>query len=85
MEYKMDQELTTAVKAIKTAILQSPNSSAASDELTSIIPIADFNLSRINFQDYDKPTGVTTYKSLSEMSENMQKVLPDLNDIKKIM
>lgn len=36
-------------------------------------------------QDYDKPTGVTTYKSLSEMPEDMQKVLPDLDDIKKIM
>ena len=34
MEYKMNQELTTAVEAIKTAILQSPNSSDASDELT---------------------------------------------------
>ena len=36
-------------------------------------------------QDYDKPMGVTTYKSLSEMPEEMQKVLPDLDDIKKIM
>ena len=36
-------------------------------------------------QDYDKPMGITTYKSLSEMPEDMQKVLPDLNDIKKIM
>lgn len=36
-------------------------------------------------QDYDKTMGVTTYKSLSEMPENMQKVLPDLDDIKKIM
>lgn len=36
-------------------------------------------------QDYDKPMGVTTYKSLSEMPENMQKLLPDLDDIKKIM
>ena len=36
-------------------------------------------------QDYDKPMGVTTYKSLSEMPENMQKVLPDFDDIKKIM
>ena len=36
-------------------------------------------------QDYDKPMGITTYKSLSEMPENMQKVLPDLDDIKKIM
>ena len=29
--------------------------------------------------------GVTTYESLSEMSEEIQKVLPDLDDIKKIM
>ncbi len=36
-------------------------------------------------QDYDKPMGVTTYKSLSEMPEEMQKVLPDLDEIKKIM
>ncbi len=36
-------------------------------------------------QDYDKPMGVTTYKSLSEMPEEMQRVLPDLDDIKKIM
>lgn len=40
----MNQELTTDVKAIKTAILQSPNSSAVSDELTSIIPIPNFKL-----------------------------------------
>ena len=44
MENKMNQELITAVEAIKTAILQSPNSSAASDELTSIIPIPNFKL-----------------------------------------
>ena len=36
-------------------------------------------------QDYDKPMRITTYKSLSEMPEDMQKVLPDLDDIKKIM
>lgn len=36
-------------------------------------------------QDYDKPMGIITYKSLSEMPEDMQKVLPDLDDIKKIM
>ncbi len=36
-------------------------------------------------QDYNKPMGVTTYKSLSEMPEEMQKVLPDLDEIKKIL
>lgn len=40
----MNEELITAVEAIKTAILQSPNSSDVSDELTSIIPIPNFNL-----------------------------------------
>lgn len=36
-------------------------------------------------QDYDKPMGVTTYKSLSEMPEDMQRVLPDIDDMKKIL
>ena len=40
----MNQELITAVEAIKIAILQSPNSSVVSTELTSIIPIPNFML-----------------------------------------
>lgn len=40
----MNQELITAVETIKTVILQSPNSPAASTELTSIIPIPNFKL-----------------------------------------
>ena len=85
----MNQELTTAVEAIKTAILQSQyqaakettraqlilyygigrylsskkgketwgtledsNTSIMTDELTSIIPIADFKLSGINLADF---------------------------------
>ncbi|MGN0749069.1 MAG: hypothetical protein ACI4LS_01105 [Treponema sp.] len=48
----MNQELITAVEAIRTAILQSPNSSDASDELTAIIPIMDFKLSEINLSDF---------------------------------
>ena len=40
----MNKEVITAVEAIKTAILQSSNSSAASDELTSIIPIPNFKI-----------------------------------------
>ena len=36
-------------------------------------------------QDYDKAMGVTTYKSLSEMPEEMQKVLPDIDDMTKIL
>ena len=45
MENKMNQELITAVEAIKTAILQSSNSSDASDELTAIISIPNFEFS----------------------------------------
>ena len=41
----MEQELITAVEAIKTAILQSSNSSDVSDELTTIISISNFKLS----------------------------------------
>ncbi|WP_276781280.1 hypothetical protein [Treponema succinifaciens] len=48
----MNQELITAVEAIKTAILQSLNSLAASTELTAIIPISDFKLSGINLVDF---------------------------------
>ena len=44
MENKMNLELTTAVEAIKTAILQSSNSSDTSDELTPIISIPNFKL-----------------------------------------
>ena len=40
----MNQELITAVETIKTAILQSSNSSDASDELTPIISISNFKL-----------------------------------------
>ena len=36
-------------------------------------------------QDYDKPMGVTTYKSISEMPKKMQNVLPDLDEMKKLM
>lgn len=41
----MEQELITAVEAIKTAILQSSNSSDASDEFAPIISISNFKLS----------------------------------------
>ena len=40
----MEQELITAVETITTAILQSPNSSDSSDELTPIISIPNLKL-----------------------------------------
>lgn len=36
-------------------------------------------------QDYDKPMGVSTYKSLEDMPEKMRKVLPNLEEMKKLL
>ena len=85
----MNQELTTAVETIKTAILQSQYQAAKeTTRVQLILQERYYYIHRVveeNLQVAIKPMGVTTYKSLSEMPENMQKVLPDLDDIKKIM
>ena len=36
-------------------------------------------------QDYDKPMGVTTFDTLSEMPEKLQKALPDIEELKKLL
>ena len=36
-------------------------------------------------QDYNKPMGVSTYKSMSEMPEKFQQVMPDIEEMKKIL
>ena len=85
----MNQELIPAVEAIKTAILQSQYQIAKDvTRVQLILQERYYYIHRVveeNLQVAIKPMGVTTYKSLSEMPENMQKVLPDLDDIKKIM
>lgn len=85
----MNQELIPAVEAIKTAILQSQYQAAKeTTRVQLILQERYYYIHRVveeNLQVAIKPTGVTTYKSLSEMPEDMQKVLPDLDDIKKIM
>ncbi|WP_288583780.1 hypothetical protein [uncultured Treponema sp.] len=85
----MEQELITAVEAIKTAILQSQYQAAKeTTRVQLILQERYYYIHRVveeNLQVAIKPMGVTTYKSLSEMLEDMQKVLPDLDDIKKIM
>ena len=35
-------------------------------------------------QDYNKPMGVATYKTMADMPEKMQKVMPDINELKKL-
>ena len=85
----MNQELIPAVEAIKTAILQSQYQIAKDvTRVQLILQERYYYIHRVveeNLQVAIKPMGVTTYKSLSEMPEDMQKVLPDLDDIKKIM
>ena len=36
-------------------------------------------------QDYDKPMGVATFNTLSEMLERLQKALPDIEELKKLL
>ena len=36
-------------------------------------------------QDYNKPVGVSTYKSISEMPKKFQQVMPDIEEMKKIL
>lgn len=36
-------------------------------------------------RDYNKPMGVATYKTISEMPETMQNALPDIEELKKLM
>ena len=36
-------------------------------------------------RDYNKPMGVATYKTISDMPEEMRKTLPDIEELKKLM
>ena len=36
-------------------------------------------------QDYSKPMGVATYKTSKDMSEELRKALPDIEDLKRLL
>ena len=36
-------------------------------------------------QDYNKPMGVATYKTTSNMPERLRKALPDIEELKKLL
>lgn len=36
-------------------------------------------------QDYSKPMGVATYKTSKDMSDELRKALPDVEDLKKLL
>ena len=52
-----------------------------------IILCKDMNKAFVDFviRDYSKPMGVATYKTSKDMSERLKKVLPDIDDLKKLL
>ena len=36
-------------------------------------------------QDYSKPMGVATYKTSRDMSEELRKALPDIEELKRLL
>ena len=52
-----------------------------------IILCKDMNKSFVDYviQDYTKPMGVATYKTSKDMSEELRKALPDVEDLKRLL
>ena len=52
-----------------------------------IILCKDMNKSFVDYviQDYTKPMGVATYKTSKDMSEELRKALPDIEDLKRLL
>ncbi len=52
-----------------------------------IILCKDMNKSFVDYviQDYSKPMGVSTYKTSKDMSDELRKALPDVEDLKKLL
>lgn len=52
-----------------------------------LILCKDMNKSFVDYviQDYSKPMGVATYKTSKDMSEELKRALPDIEDLKKLM
>ena len=52
-----------------------------------IILCKDMNKAFVDFviRDYSKPMGVATYKTFADMSEELKKALPDIEELKKML
>ena len=52
-----------------------------------LILCKDMNRSFVDYviRDYDKPLGVATYKTSKDMTDEMRKALPDINELKRIL
>lgn len=46
---------------------------------------ADKAYAEYAIRDYDKPMGVATYKTVSDMPERLRKALPDVEELKKLL
>ncbi len=52
-----------------------------------VILCRDMNKSFVDYviQDYSKPMGVATYKTSKDMSEELKKALPDIEELKRLL
>ena len=52
-----------------------------------LILCKDMNKAFVDYviQDYKKPMGVATYKTSKDMSEELRKALPDIEDLKRLL
>ena len=52
-----------------------------------LILCKDMNKSFVDYviRDYSKPMGVATYKTSSDMSEELRKALPDIEELKRLL
>ena len=52
-----------------------------------IILCKDFNRDFVEYviQDYNKPMGVACYTTTAEMPEQLQRVLPDIDELRKVL
>ena len=80
-----------AKSAITTADLQNVDIQIVNDD---IVKIDNLLLNRqlqltkwedFPLRDYEKPMGVATYKTASDMPERLRKALPDMEELKKIL
>ncbi len=52
-----------------------------------LILCKDMNKTFVDYiiQDYSKPMGVATYKTSKDMSEDLKKALPDIEELKRLL
>lgn len=69
------------------SILDGFEKKAHENPAIGIILCKDMNKSFVDYviQDYSKPMGVATYKTSKDMSEELKKALPDIEELKRLL